>query len=148
MRNRTKLVAGLVTFIAAGSLAGPAVAQETADQEANAPQVHVDTCKVVKAKAGFTYATCPLTMINNGKDTVYVNVTSNLKTYAPTKGAWMATSGKIGIPGAVHPDEVQQVYPMRFAFKGKTVSQVKKELKVTISNPTGGAIITDPIATA
>ena len=143
MFNRT-IVAGLATLAAAGAMAGPALAEDAAD----APQIHVDTCKVVKAKAGYTYATCPLTMINNGKDTVYVDVASNLATYRPTKGAWMATKGKVGIPGAVHKDEVQQVYPMRFAFKNKTVAQVKASLKVTISNPTGGAVITDATATA
>jgi hypothetical protein len=37
---------------------------------------------------------------------------------------------------------------MRFAFHGKTAAQVLKSLKVTISNATGGAVITAATATA
>jgi hypothetical protein len=124
----------------------PAPAPANAANAANAPQIHLGPIKVQTSKRGYVIASVPLSAINMGKQTVYVNYRSNLKAFEPaTGGEFSATSGKLGVPGD---GKVYKVYTQRFAFSGKTAAQVRKSLKVTISNPTGGAVITDATATA
>jgi hypothetical protein len=140
---RTKLAAGLVTAIAAASFAAPGLAQ--AQVNPNGPQIHIDTCSVKQMK-GYTSATCPLYAINMDNQTVNVTVKSNMKNFEP-KGftSYLAAqTGTIGVPGN---DKVYSVFPLKFAFKGKTPAQVRKSLRVTISNPTNGGSIVNAVAT-
>jgi hypothetical protein len=142
---RNQIIAGLTATVAAASIATPALADQ-APAGASAPQLHVSTCTVKTSPKGYTYATCPLSAINMGKQTVYVQYHSNLKTFEPaTGGEFGSQSGTLGVPGN---GKVYKVYSMRFAFKDMSAAQVRKSLKVTISNPTGGAIITAATATA
>jgi len=148
---RKSLTIGLTTAISAAAIAAPAMAQAPAPapaaaNAANAPQIHLSPIKVQTSKRGYVIASVPLTAINMGKQTVYVNYRSNLKAFEPaTGGEFSGTSGRLGVPGD---GKVYKVYTQRFAFSGKTAAQVRKSLKVTISNPTGGAVITDATATA
>jgi hypothetical protein len=147
---RSKIIAGLMTTIAAASIAGPAMAQApaapTLPAGANGPQVHISSCKVQTSHKGYVYATCGLGSINMGKQTVYVQYHSNMKAFEPvTGGEFSSTSGILGFPGN---GKVSNTYSLRFAFKNKTAAQVRKSLKVTISNATGGALITSATATA
>jgi hypothetical protein len=81
-----------------------------------------------------------------GNQTVYVSYAVNLRTFEPaTGGEFSGRKGTLGVPGN---GKVDKVYSMRFAIPDKSVAQVRKSLKVTISNPTGGAIITAATATA
>ena len=154
---RKTIIAGLTTALTTAAVAAPALAQSpspsvvapapaTQQNAADAPQLHVDTIKVQTSKRGYVIATVPLTAINMGKQTVYVQVHSNLKTFEPvTGGEFSGQTGIVGVPGN---GKVYKVYSMRFAFNGKSGAQVRKSLKVSISNPTGGAVITDATASA
>jgi hypothetical protein len=145
---RNKIIVGLTTALTAASIAGPAMAASapSVPAGANSPQLHVSTCTVKKSPKGYVYATCPLTAINVGNQTIYVSYASNMKTFEPvTGGQFGAQRGVLGVPGT---SKVQNVYSLRFAFKNRSVAQVRKSLKVTISNPTGGALITAGTATA
>jgi hypothetical protein len=141
---RTKMILGLTAAVATAAIAAPsalAAQTPTTSAAANAPQLHVSSCTVKTAKAGYTIATCPISAINMGKSTVYFSYASNLKTIKSISGA---QKGTMGVPGN---GDVYHVYPMKFAFDAPA-AQVRKDLKVTISNPTGGAIITNATATA
>jgi hypothetical protein len=156
---RKSIIIGLTTALSTAAIAAPAMAQAPApaptspapgtaafQKAANAPQLHVSTIKVQTSKRGYVIATVPVSAINMGKTTVYFNYRSNLKTYEPaTGGEFMRQTGKLGIPGN---GKAYKVYSFRLAIHGKTAAQVRKSLKVTISNPTAGAIITLPTATA
>jgi hypothetical protein len=147
---RTKLIAGLLTTAALASFASPALAQETLTPQqqavANGPQIHVDTCSAKKTKQGYISATCPLYAINMGNQTVDIQYASNLPTFVP-KGYTSYSAHQtatVGIPGNGKP---YSKYPLKFAFKGTTLAQVQRNLKVTISNATGGATIVAAVAT-
>jgi hypothetical protein len=155
---RKSIIIGLTTALSTAAVAAPAMAQAPApaptspapaasvQNAANAPQLHVSHIKVQTSKRGYVIATVPVTAINMGKQTVYFNYRSNLKTFEPrTGGEFMRQTGKLGIPGN---GDVSKVYTFRLAIHGKTAAQVRKSLKVTISNPTGGAVITLATGTA
>jgi hypothetical protein len=81
-----------------------------------------------------------------GKETVYVQYHSNMKAFEPvTGGEFNSTSSILGFPGN---GKVANTYSLLFAFKNKTAAQVRKSLKVSISNATGGALITSATTTA
>lgn len=147
---RNKLIAGLLTTAALASFATPALAQGTLTPQqqaiANGPQLHVDSCNVKKTHAGFVSATCPLYAINMGNQTVEIQYASNMKTFEPKGFTSYAAhqSGILGVPGN---SKVYASYPLKFAFKNATLAQVKRNLKVTISDATGGATIVNAVAT-
>jgi hypothetical protein len=145
---RNKIIVGLTTALTAASIAAPAMAAAPAAPApagANSPQLHLSTCVVKTSPKGFVYATCGLTSINMGNQTVYVQYHSNMKTFEPAGRAFSAQNGILGVPGT---SKVYNRYSLRFAFQHKTAAQVRKSLKVTINNATGGALITAGTATA
>ena len=157
---RKTVIVGLTTALSTAAIAAPAMAQSPApgvvappsappaqtQNAANAPQLHVSTIKVQTSKRGYVIATVPLSAINMGTQTVYVQYHSNLKTVEPvTGGEFGSQNGTLGVPGD---GKVYKVYSMRFAIADKSAAQVRKTLKVTISNPTGGAVITIGTASA
>jgi hypothetical protein len=144
---RNKIIVGLTTALTAASIAGPALAAAPAAPApaANGPQLHLSTCAVKTSPKGFVYATCGLTSINMGSQTVYVQYHSNMKTFEPAGRSFSSQNGILGVPGT---SKVYNRYTMRFAFQNKTAAQVRKSLKVTIDNATGGALITAGTATA
>ena len=155
---RKPIIMGLTTVLATVAIAAPAMAQSgtsniispdplpagmTTEQAANAPQIHVDTISLKQTKKGYVEAFVPVYAINMRDQTVYFNLNANMKVFAP-HGGFTGQSGKLGIPGN---GKVYSKYTRRFAIKGKTEAQVAKDFKVTISNPTAGAIITSAVAT-
>jgi hypothetical protein len=169
---RTKLTAGLTMAVAVASIAGPAMAATVSPANPAAPnvspanpaaptvnpanpatpnftpQLHLNTCKVARSSKGYTTASCQLVAINMGKQTVWVSYSANMKTFTPKGTGFAARHGRFGIPAKTKANQVYKVYTVRFAIKGQSVAQVRKHLKVTISNPTGGAVITHATATA
>lgn len=74
---------------------------------------------------------------------VRLSYKSNLKAFNPgTLGPWRHTSGTVGVASG------DTILALKFGFKGKTVSQVRESLKITISNATNGAMITNGTAGA
>jgi hypothetical protein len=156
---RKSMIIGLTTALSTAAIAAPAMAQAPAppptspapsptavQNAANAPQLHVSNIKVQTSKRGYVIATVPVSAINMGNQTVFFNYRVNMKTFQPPAGSdFMRQTGKLGIPGN---GKVYKVYSFRLAIQGKTAAQVRKSLSVTISNPTAGAIITIPTATA
>jgi hypothetical protein len=155
---RKTIIIGLTTALSTAAIAAPAMAQSPApaptapappasvQNAANAPQLHVGQIKVQTSKRGYVIATVPISAINMGHQTVSVDYRSNMKTFEPaTGGEFAAQKGKFGVPGNA---KVYKVYSFRLAIHGKTAAQVRKSLKVTISNPTNGAVITAATGTA
>ena len=123
--------------------AAPAAAP--AQNAADAPQIHLQPITLRKSPRGYVIASLPVSAINMGNKTIYVNYSSTMKTVEPaTGGEFSPTTGKFGVPGN---NKAYKVYTLRFAIQGKSEAQIRKQLKVTISNPTGGAVITVPTAT-
>jgi hypothetical protein len=112
----------------------------------NFPQVHLAKCTVARSHRGFVYANCTLGAVKMPDKTVSVDYGVNLHTMNPGGGHWFDRSGKYAIP-ATKKAQYRQ-YTIRFAFKNKDIAKVRKDLKVTISHATGGAVITASSARA
>jgi hypothetical protein len=150
---RTKLLTGLTAVVAAGAVAAPARAQLISSQ---GPQIDAGTCTVRSSHdegQRFTYADCEVTVKNvPAGQSVKVRYKSNLKTFKPHAefGPWDHTSGTITAGNQDGPagtsDDI--VVGLQMAFPGKTVAQVKKDLKITVSSATPGATVADATATA
>lgn len=124
------------TLALVGAIAGPAAAQSTPTNT-----VSIDNCQVRKSDhQKFTYAYCAIVTDTTSSGSVQWKV--NLPTYTPPSGGtWRKGSGTYKFGAG------QEVLNIKFAVKSKTVAQVKKSLKVTLSNPKN-VTITDGTATA
>ena len=147
---RTKLIAGVLTTAALAASASPALAQSdlTPQQQAvaNAPQIHVDACSAKQTKHGYVSVVCPLYAINMGTQTVGLHYSSNMRTFEP-KGYTSyvgSQTGTFGVPGN---GRVYSRFTLKLAIKGKTLSQVERGFKLTISDPTNGGVIVNSVAT-
>ncbi len=153
---RAKLLTGLTAVVAATAIAAPAHAQIVSAQ---GPRIDAGSCKVRSSNdegQRFTYADCDITVKNIPLgQSVKVHYKSNLKTFKPHAefGPWDHTSGTItasnpgGMPGQTAGTTADITVGLELAFPGKSVAQVKKGLKVTLSSSTQGATVTDPSAT-
>jgi hypothetical protein len=131
--------ATLTTLLVALATAGPAPAASSTGT------VSIGSCTVKMSRnaGGFAWAFCPVTSKPTNDVAITVHYRVNLKTYVPVQGvSYSAQSGKLGFPG-----NGPALLNIKFAFKGLTAKQVKRRLRVTLSNPTG-AVISTPTATA
>ncbi|HVP02071.1 MAG TPA: hypothetical protein VMT10_05830 [Solirubrobacteraceae bacterium] len=124
---------GIAVLAAGVCVAAPAAQAETSGQAVAGSTVHIDTCRVAKSyHQDFTYAYCAIVSETNGivpNNSISVNYKVNLPTFTPKDGGtWDKGSGTVKFGGGT------QILNIKFAVKGKTVAQVKKSLKVTISN--------------
>jgi hypothetical protein len=102
--------------------------------------LHIRNFTVRKShnRGGYVYASASIVGTNLPMQGVKVTYRSSLKTYNPhTLGPWRNTSGSVGIAGG------DTILSLKFGYKGKTVAQVRKSLKITIANATNGAVITN-----
>lgn len=167
------ILTGLTTALALAAVAGPAYAQAAAPpttpatpapaastpavspavpsqpnvspaQPQMAATIHVKNCTVNRSRnAYYTWASCSIVGTNLPNQGVRLSYKSNQKAFNPgTLGPWQHTSGTVGVAGG------DTILALKFGFKGKTVSQVRKSLKITISNATNGAMITNGTAVA
>lgn len=116
------------TLALVGAIAGPAAAQTTATPENT---VAIDACHVHKSDhMKFTYAYCAIVSDIAAGESASVQWKVNLPTFTPKSpgGTWSKGSGTTKLAG-------QTILNVKFAFKNKTVAQVTKSLKVTLSNP-------------
>jgi hypothetical protein len=143
---RFALTTGLVAVAAATAIAAPAHAQ-TAPVQAQAspaPTIQGGPCQVRRSGEGkgFTFATCLIGVDNAPQgQTITVDYKSNLKTYNPHAefGPWNKTTGSIKLDDG-------EVRGVMFAFPNKSVAQVKKTFKLTLSTATPG--VANAVATA
>lgn len=128
-------------LLVACAVAAPAWAQTTP----SGPTFDIDQCtvKVSRNAGGFTWAYCPIVLDNPTNGNASVKYRSNLTPFDPGTGSdWSKKSGTVRL------GEGASLQNVKFAFRGMSASQVVTRLKVTLSNPTGGATITDATATA
>jgi hypothetical protein len=131
----------LGALLVACGVAMPASAQTTP----SAPTFDIDQCTVKRSRnaGGFTWAYCPIVLDNPGTGNVSVQYSSNLTPFDPGTGSdWSKKTGTIRL------GQGASLQSVKFAFRKLSASQVVRRLKVTLSNPTGGATITDTTATA
>jgi hypothetical protein len=156
---RKSLLIGVTSVLSAAAIATPAMAQTPAptatpaptptwtpqDQaEANAPQLHIDTISLAKSRHGYVIARVPLTAINMGNQQISAEMKSNLKPIQPANASDFAPeSSTFGVPGD---GKVYKVYTVRYAFN-HSIEQLRKSLKITLSNATNGGYITNSTAT-
>jgi hypothetical protein len=149
----SKILVGLATVLGAASIAGPALAQAQAVNPAQpaAPagaQVKISNLKVLHSRnaGGFTWATVTISTTNMTGQSFQLTYKSNMKTFQPgTPGPWRTSTGVLGFSGAAGGNETSA---LKFAYKGRSLAQVKKSLKIAFTNPGGGATLTNPTATA
>jgi hypothetical protein len=142
----TKIAAGLTTAaLAVAALGGTAQAQNVTDPAgtaASGPQIAINNCTVKQSRnaGGFVWASCTIVTTNIASaDSPAVSFRSNIKPFNPrTDGPWRNQSGSV---------ELGSITAIKFAYKGKTISQVRKSLKITLSKPVDGTI-TDGTAVA
>jgi hypothetical protein len=142
------------TPMPAPEIISPAQPVQPTNLQPQGAAVHIDSCKVAHSRHGYAYAVCPVVAENVPYDSnVSVIYTSNLKTFKPrTNGTWSNGTGTLtlsskGTPGMQPGQTTTVIGGVKFAFKGKTVAQVKKGLIVSIEIGKGG-YITQPIAGA
>jgi len=137
---KTRLLCVGATLMAC-AVAAPAWAQTTP----SGPTFDIDQCtvKVSRNAGGFTWAYCPVVLDNPTNGNVSVRYRSNLTPFNPRTGSdWNKKTGTIRL------GQGASLQNVKFAFRTLSASQVVKRLKVTLSDPTGGATITDATATA
>lgn len=121
--------APLLPLLATGALISPAPAATT-------PTIALSPCGVSHSRnaGGFAYASCTITAQGLTGPTS-VTYKSSLTPFDPgTLGPWRKRTGTIALGDG-------GILTIKFAFKHKTVAQVRQALKVTLSNPTGGATV-------
>lgn len=102
-----------------------------------APTITMAPCSVKQSRnaGGFVWASCTITA-SDLTSPVSVTYKASLPTFDPgTLGPWRKQTGTLGFATG-------EISSIKFAFKGnRSVAQVRKVLKVTLSNPTGGATV-------
>lgn len=140
--RRNQIIAGLTTALALAAVAGPAQADTPAAPAASAPTVHIKNCALKQSRnaGGFVSASCAIVLDGTATSPISVRFRSNLTPFNPgTLGPWRKQSGTVSLG---------DLTTIKFAYRHKTLSQVRKSLKVTISGATGAATITDGTAVA
>jgi hypothetical protein len=168
--RKTTILTGLTTVAAAAAIAAPsAMAQApappspspsptptpnptvspaqpaTPSQAGATPSVHIRNCTISKSRnaGGFAWASCSIVGSDVPARGVRLTYKTNMKTFNPgTPGPWRRSSGTVGFGGG------DSILALKFGFKGKTVAQVRKSLKVTITDPDGSVTITSGTAVA
>ena len=122
--------------------AAAAVGRTAQAQTPTDPQIAINDCTLKQSRnaGGFVWAACSILTTNIASaDSPAVSFRSNLKPFNPgTLGPWRRQTGSV---------ELGSITTIKFAYKGKTLSQVRKSLKVTLSKPVD-ATITDGTAVA
>ncbi|MDA0179404.1 hypothetical protein OJ997_03780 [Solirubrobacter phytolaccae] len=147
---RSKILAGLTAVVAAATIAAPAHAATTA----TTATVSAGKCKVRYSDdtgKRFTYAQCVINVSDLAAgQTVKVNYESNLKTFNPHSeiGPFRGQTGTVGFSNVDGQGPADLTQAIQIAFKNQSVAQIKKQLKVTLSSPTKGVVVSNAVATA
>ena len=151
MNRRTAgpIALALTTALLAVSVPATAGAQTApSDPSAGAAGVEatvsVDNCTVRRSRngGGFTYFYCAVSSDTMPGGSGSVKYTVNLPVYTPRSGGtWSKQTGTVQVGAG------PQILNLKFAVRNRSVSQVRRTLRVTLSDPQGLNIV-DGTATA
>ena len=96
--------------------------------------VSIDNCHVKQGR-GFVWFYCGVVSDAIPGDKVTVNYSVNLPTFKPNiGGTWHSRTGTLRYSGG------GSLQTLKFAVRGKSVSQVRSQLRVTLKNARGATI--------
>jgi hypothetical protein len=96
--------------------------------------VSIDSCHVKQGR-GFVWFYCGVASDSVPNNTVLVDYRVNLTTFKPkTGGTWYNRTGTLRFTGG------QSVQTLKFAVRNRSAAQVRKQLRVTLSNARGATI--------
>jgi hypothetical protein len=143
MTRRSARPAVLVLVSAAIAVALPATAgaQGTTQQGAgDTVDIHDCTVKRSRNAGGFTWFTCTLTASRSTARKGSVRYTANLASFTPARGSagsdWSRSTGTVGLGRG---DSIEAI-KVAVRNRALTVAQVRRRLRVTLSDPVGVAI--------
>lgn len=135
IRSSSRRLAAALIVTAASVAVLPGAAQAATTPPA--PEVSISDCQVKQERnKTFSYAWCTVDTSAPAGTNISVRYRSSMATFKPpTGGTWSPQTRTIAFTGGG-----EQILTLKFAFKGKTPAQVRKNLKVTLSNATGATI--------
>jgi hypothetical protein len=96
--------------------------------------VSIDTCRVMQGR-GFAWFYCGVVSDSIPNNTVVVSYHVNLTTFKPTTGGtWYNRTGTLRFTGG------QSVRTLKFAVRNRSAAQVRRQLRVTLSNARGATV--------
>lgn len=139
-RSSVRRFVAAVALTAASGAVLPSLAQAQASDEG---VLSISPCHVQQERnKQYTFAWCTITSDAPADVDTSVTVRSSMKPFKPnTGGSWSGQTRTLKFSGGG-----SQIWGVKYAFKGKTPAQVRKSLKVTLSNPRN-ATIEDATAT-
>jgi hypothetical protein len=127
--TRIALALACITVAAAGGVEASTAAAGTLPGV-----VSIDNCHVKQGR-GFAWFYCGVVSDSIPNNTVLVNYRVNLTTFKPnTGGTWYNRSGTLRFTAG------QSVQTLKFAVRNRSAAQVRKQLRVTLSNARGATI--------
>jgi hypothetical protein len=127
--TRIALALACITVTAAGGVEASTAAAGTLPGV-----VSIDNCHVNQGR-GFAWFYCGVVSDSIPNNTVVVNYRVNLATFMPnTGGTWYSRTGTLRFTGG------QSVRTLKFAVRNRSAAQVRRQLRVTLSNARGATI--------
>lgn len=141
LRSSTRRLVAAIAVTAACGAVLPTLAQ--AQSGSDEGELSISPCHVKQERnKQYSFAWCTVTSDAPAGVNTSVTVRSSMKPFTPKNGGtWSAQTRTLKFSGGG-----SQIWSVKYAFKGKTPAQVRKSLKVTLSNPTN-ATIDDATAT-
>lgn len=132
--RRTVAVAVAAASLAAGAVL-PTLAQAQSDSDQG--ELSISPCHVKQERnKQYSFAWCTIVSDAPAGVNTAVAVRSSMKPFKPnTGGSWSSQTRTLKFSGGG-----SQIWGVKYAFKGKTPAQVRKSLKVTLSNPKNATI--------
>lgn len=136
----TRFIAVVATTAACGAVL-PTLAQAQTDSDQG--EISISPCHVKQERnKQYSFAWCTIVSDAPAGVNTAVTVRSSMKPFTPKNGGtWSSQTRTLKFSGGG-----SQIWGVKYAFKGKTPAQVRKSLKVTLSNPKN-ATIADTTAT-
>lgn len=137
----TRRTVALVAATAACGAAVPTLAHAQTDSDQG--EISISPCHVKQERnKQYSFAWCTIVSDAPADVNTAVTVRSSMKPFTPKNGgSWSGQTRTLKFTGGG-----SQIWGVKYAFKGKTPAQVRKSLKVTLSNPKN-ATIADATAT-
>ncbi len=132
-----RLIVAVAAATAACAVTLPSLAQAQEPLISAPAEISISPCHVKQERnKQYTYAWCTVTSDSAAKVNTSVTVRSNMKPFKPpTNGTWSNQTSTLRFKGGG-----TQIWGVMYAFKGKTPAQVRKSLKVTLSNAKNATI--------
>lgn len=134
LSSARRIVAVVATTAACGTVL-PTLAQAQTDSDQG--EFSISPCHVKQERnKQYSFAWCTIVSDAPAGVSTAVTVRSSMKPFTPKNGGtWSAQTRRLKFSGGG-----SQILSVKYAFKGKTPAQVRKSLKVTLSNPQNATI--------